>query len=234
MNADLHIHTCLSPCGSLNMSPRNIIQQARVKGLQVIAITDHNSTLNVKVCMDLGKKYGIYVIPGCEVNTEEEVHCLCYFPNLETINVFQLYLESKMSSVKMDPDRFGYQVVVDENDVILYEEERSLFFSIKDGIDNVSKIVHELDGLFVPAHIDRARNSIYSQLGLIPPSLQFDAMEISRYSSVEECVELHPELKSVRFIINSDAHFIEDIGFVFNKLNMKSADWDSFKTAIYG
>src|SRR5690554_8012730 len=103
MNADLHIHTCLSPCGDLDMSPRNIIRIAKEKGLQIIGITDHNSTRNVRVCMELGEKAGLYVIPGCEVNTREEVHTLCYFPHLQAVEAFQSYLDERMTNMKNDP-----------------------------------------------------------------------------------------------------------------------------------
>ncbi len=89
VKADLHIHTCLSPCGDLDMSPRKIVQTAMEKGLDMIAITDHNSTRNVRTCVEIGKKSGLFVIPGCEVNTQEEVHCLCYFPDLEAMEEFQ-------------------------------------------------------------------------------------------------------------------------------------------------
>jgi len=234
MNADLHIHTCLSPCGDLDMSPGNIIRKARDKGLQVISITDHNSTLNVQVCIELGEENGVFVIPGCEVNTDEEVHCLCYFPNMDAINRFQLYLDSKMRNFEIDTNRFGCQVAVDKNDVIIYEEKRSLFLGISDGIDKLEKVVHELDGIFVPAHIDKLKNSIYSQLGFIPPNLRYDALEISRNITVEKFIRLHPELTNARFLTNSDAHYIEGIGAVCNKLEMKSTDWESFKNAIYG
>jgi PHP family Zn ribbon phosphoesterase len=117
-NADLHIHTCLSPCGSLEMSPRRIIGRAWERGLQLIAITDHNSTRNVRVCMECGAAEGISVIPGCEVNTQEEVHSLCYFPHMEAVELFQDYLDRQISDIPNDPKRFGYQVVVSRSYVM--------------------------------------------------------------------------------------------------------------------
>jgi predicted metal-dependent phosphoesterase TrpH len=152
-NADLHIHTCLSPCGDVDMSPRNIINIAIERNLQIIAITDHNSTHNVSVCVELGNRKGLFVIPGCEVNTIEEVHCLCYFPHLWALDDFQKYLDSRIANIKNDPDKFGYQVAVDENDVIIYEEERSLFIGIMDSIDTLAKVVHKLGGLFSPTPV---------------------------------------------------------------------------------
>ncbi|MEA5046118.1 MAG: PHP domain-containing protein, partial [Petrimonas sp.] len=114
--ADLHIHTCLSPCGSLEMGPWDIVQTALEKGLDIIAITDHNSTQNVRPCVEIGEKLGIFVIPGCEVNTQEEVHCLCYFPGLEAMERFQQYLDEKIPDIKNEPALFGYQVAVDRDD----------------------------------------------------------------------------------------------------------------------
>ncbi len=228
-NADLHIHTCLSPCGDLDMSPRNIIRKTKEEGMHIIAITDHNSTLNVRVCKELGKQNGIYVIPGCEVNTREEVHCLCYFPNLKAMDEFQMYLDSRITDIKNDPDKFGYQVAVDENDVILYEENRSLFIGINDGIDNLAEEVHRLKGVFVPAHIDRSVNSLFSQLGFIPSGLKYDALEVSKYTTPNNFINKHPELAGEYFLQNSDAHYIEDIGKAYNRFKMEESDWRNFK-----
>ena len=107
--ADLHIHTCLSPCGDLEMSPGSIVQTAREKGLDIIAVTDHNSTRNVRPCLEIGKELSLFVIPGCEVNTQEEVHCLCYFPDLKALDRFQQYLDEKIPDIKNNPELFGYQ-----------------------------------------------------------------------------------------------------------------------------
>ncbi len=227
--ADLHIHTCLSPCGDLEMSPRNILRVAGEKGLNMIAITDHNTTRNVKVCVELGKKAGIFVIPGCEVNTQEEVHCLSYFPDLETLEEFQRYLDEKMPVVKNDPYAFGFQVAVDENDVIVYEEERSLYMGLEDNIETVAKKVHALGGIFVPAHIDRPRNSVFSQLGFMPFDLGYDALEISWRTTPEDFLQAHAELTGKPVLRNSDAHYPEDIGKAYNWLEMEEANWENFK-----
>ncbi len=229
LNADLHIHTCLSPCGDEDMSPRNIIRTAKERNMQIIAITDHNSTRNVKVCVELGIRNGIYVIPGCEVNTCEEVHCLCYFPDLQAMGEFQLYLDNRMTDVKNDPDKFGYQVAVDENDVIVYEEKRSLFIGIRDGVDNLADEVHKLGGVFVPAHIDRPVNSLFSQLGFIPPGLKYDALEVSKHYFLDDFKKMHPELAGEYFIQNSDAHYTDDIAKAYNRFEMEDANWGCFR-----
>lgn len=233
MNADLHIHTCLSPCGDLDMSPRNIIRIAKERELQMIAITDHNSMRNVQVCMELGEREGVWVIPGCEVNTREEVHTLCYFPHLQAVEEFQYYLDERMTDIKNDPGRFGYQVAVDENDRIVYEEERSLFMSIEDGIEGVAEQVHRLDGIFVPAHIDRPKNSLISQLGFIPFDLEYEALEISKATTPQEFIKDHPELEGKRFLQSSDAHYPEDIARAYTCFGMEELSWKSFTNALF-
>ncbi len=227
--ADLHIHTCLSPCGDLDMSPRNIVQSAMQEGLDMIAITDHNSTRNVQTCVEIGKKTGLFVIPGCEVNTQEEVHCLCYFPDVMALNEFQRYLDEKMLDIKNDPALFGYQVAVDENDVIVYEENRSLFTGIQDDIESVQQKVHSLNGVFAPAHIDRPKNGIYGQLGFIPFDLKYDALEISRRIQPEDFLKLHPEIANDFILRGSDAHYLHDIASVHTCLEMENLNWESFK-----
>ncbi len=231
-NADLHIHTCLSPCGSLEMSPRRIIRSARERGLQLIAITDHNSTRNVQVCMECGAAHGIRVIPGCEVNTQEEVHCLCYFPHLEAVMQFQEYLDRRMLDIPHDPVRFGYQVAVDADERIVYEESRSLFTGISDGIEALEKVVHRLGGLFVPAHIDRQSNGIISQLGFIPQELRYDALELSRRITPVAFIKSHPDLMGKGFLLSSDAHRPEDIGSAHTRFQMEETGWNHFRRAL--
>lgn len=214
------------------MSPRKIVQTAREKGLNIIAITDHNSTRNVKTCVEIGEKHGIFVIPGCEVNTQEEVHCLCYFPDLDMLDEFQQYLDERMLDIKNDPELFGYQVAVDENDVIVYEEEKSLYTGIQDDIEGVQQKVHSLGGIFVPAHIDRMKNGIYGQLGFIPFDLQYDALEISRRILPADFLKQHPEIASKKILRSSDAHFLNHIASVHTDFYMDELNWENFKSQI--
>lgn len=216
------------------MSPRNIVRTAREKGLELIAVTDHNSTRNVRPCVEIGKGIGLFVIPGCEVNTQEEVHCLCYFPDLEALDVFQQYLDGKIPDIKNDPDLFGYQVAVDKDDVIVYEEERSLYTGIRDDIEGVRQKVHSLGGIFVPAHVDRMKNGIYGQLGFIPSDLHYDALEISRRIHPEDFLRQHPELVAKKILRSSDAHFLSHIASVHTDFHMDELNWESFKKAFYG
>ncbi len=232
--ADLHIHTCLSPCGDLEMSPRNIVRTARDKGLDIIAVTDHNSTRNVRPCVEIGRELGLFVVPGCEVNTQEEVHCLCYFPDLKALDRFQQYLDEKIPDIKNDPGLFGFQVAVDVNDVILYEEVKSLYTGIRDDLESVQQKVHSLGGIFVPAHIDRMKNGIYGQLGFIPFDLSYDALEVSKRTDPEVFLRQHPELATKKILRSSDAHFLSHIASMHTDFYMDELNWESFKMAFYG
>lgn len=214
------------------MSPRNIIQKAEEKGLDVIAITDHNSTRNVRTCMELGKKNNLFVIGGCEINTREEVHCLAYFPNLEALDKFQFFLDSHLPDIKNNTSVFGYQVAVDEYDNIVYEEEKTLIAGIDADIETTAEQVFSLGGVFIPAHIDKTKNSIFSQLGFIPSGLRYNALEISWRTTVKQFLEKNPKLKNEKFVLNSDAHYLEDIGRRYTELKMKKLDWESFVKAI--
>lgn len=130
IRADLHIHTVLSPCGDLDMSPANIIGMALQKGLSLIGISDHNSTRQAPVIQQLGEQQGLRVLCGTEVNTAEEVHALAYFPTLERLTAFQHFLDLHLPDIKNNPDKFGYQVVVDAEEQITYEEERLLITAL--------------------------------------------------------------------------------------------------------
>ncbi len=231
--ADLHIHTLLSPCGDLEMSPRNIVKQASVKGLDIIGITDHNTTRHCRLITELGMEAGIFVLPGAEVNTQEEVHCLTFFESLETLDIFQRYLDEFLPAIENDPDEFGDQVQVDRDEMIIYEEKRSLFSAINKSIDEVEMKVHELGGLFIPAHIDRPRNSLFSQLGFLPEGLKADALEISRNTEPSNICLKYPELQPYTLIKSSDAHYIEDIGQKKIKLSLKKRSFDEIKKALH-
>ncbi len=232
--ADLHIHTVLSPCGDLEMSPVRIVAEAERKGLDIIGITDHNSTRHCSLTTRLAAEKGIFVMQGAEVTTKEEVHCLAFFENTDTLKKFQDFLDENLPEIINDPIRFGYQVEVDENEIILYEEKKLLINALKKSINEVEAKVHSLNGLFIPAHIDRKKNSIYSQLGFLPSDLKADAMEISRASSVSEFVSKYPEVKNFQVIRSSDSHRIEDIGIVSTVFQIEEASFQEISMAIKG
>ncbi len=213
--ADLHIHSVLSPCGDLDMSPRNIVEYAKAQNLQIIAVTDHNSTLHGPLVRKLASPFGISVLFGAEVTSKEEAHCICLFDSEEQRVSFQDFINKNLPDFPNDPSKFGHQVVVNENDEIVDEITSLLITALKVGINDIEKKVHELDGLFIPAHVDRPIYSLISQLGFIPPDLKFDALEIFRTTNAIEFKAKHKYLKNPALIKNSDSHYPYQIGSTF-------------------
>ena len=230
--ADLHIHTFLSPCGDIGMTPLNIVGQAKAKGLQMIAVTDHNSTLQGPVLRRVGERAGLSVIFGAEITTREEVHCLAYVGSEEQRLELQHYLEQHLPPVPNNPDIFGYQLWVDENEQVLGEAPFLLISGIDQGIDQVAAFVHSIGGLFVPAHIERSRNSLMSQLGFVPPGLPAEALELSRFTNPVDFSSKNKSLKNYTIIQSSDAHFPGDIGSVSTSFLMEKPGFEGLKTAL--
>lgn len=231
--ADLHIHTVLSPCGDLDMSPRNIVSLAQARKLDIIAVTDHNSTLHGPLIRRLAEPMGITVFFGAEVTTREEAHCLCLFDTEEQRLSFQQYLESKIPQFPNDTKRFGHQVVVNEFDNVLAEVEPLLISAIGAGVSEVEKVVHSLGGLFIPAHVDRPMYSLISQLGFIPPDLQFDALEIFRNTDPQAFLNQHSYLAKPTLIKNSDAHYPDQIGATYTEYLLQSPTLEELAMALH-
>lgn len=231
--ADLHIHTVLSPCGDLEMSPSNIIRAAKSKQLDLIGITDHNTTRQCAVIRELGLREGIYVLCGAEVTTKEEAHCLAFFDTTESLEAFQEYLDAHLPDVKNNPDLFGYQVAVDAEDNIFFEEDRSLVSAIDQSIEKIEETIHSLNGIFIPAHVNKGKNSVISQLGFIPDDLKFDALELSKHISREEFISQNKYLRNNVFIKSSDAHLPELIGETTTLFVMEALNFEEIKKALH-
>ncbi|MGF1586230.1 MAG: PHP domain-containing protein [Bacteroidales bacterium] len=230
--ADLHIHSVLSPCGDLEMSPRNIIKRALEMKLDIIGISDHNSTKHGPLMRKIGIEEKIFVLTGAEVTSREEAHCLAFFENNDQLTDFQKYLDEKIIPFPNDTQRFGHQVVVDENEIILHEEENLLFNAIDQSVEEIEQMVHMLGGLFIPAHINRTRNSLISQLGFVPSGLKADALELSRHISKEEFLGSNQYLKDYTFLHSSDAHFPEDIGIAPSVFQLQEISFSEIRMAL--
>lgn len=230
--ADLHIHTVLSPCASLEMSPDNIIKSALEMGMNIIGIADHNTTKQCGVIKQLGEENGILVLCGAEINTKEEVHCLAFFENDKILNEFQVYLDQHLPVVKNKPELFGDQVWVDRNNHILGEEDRLLIVGLNQSIDQVAEKVNNLGGIFIPAHIDRPRFSILSQLGFLSPDLNVSGVEVSKIVDMEQFVQKHKWIEKYSVMTNSDAHTLDQIGSAYSSFLMKEASFNEIKKAL--
>jgi len=211
--ADLHIHSCLSPCGDWDMSPRGIIQKSREVGLDLIAICDHNTVENAGVVIREGARQGIRVLPGMEVCSKEEVHILALFEALEPAKKMQEYVYANLPGENR-PDVFGCQVVANENDEVLGENPRLLIGATRLGLHDIVEKTHELGGLSVGCHVDRPAYGIINQLGFIPADLALDGVEVSRHVKLADAYKTVAGIEKFACITSSDAHFLEDIGKV--------------------
>jgi hypothetical protein len=234
LRADLHIHTVLSPCGDLDMSPVNIVSEAANRGLDIIGITDHNTTRHCELINRLASEKGIFVMQGAEVTTKEEVHCLAFFENTDALKKFQVFLDMNLPAIINDPEKFGDQVQVDEDENIVYEEKKLLINAISKSFKETEAFIHGLNGLFIPAHINRSKNSIYSQLGFLPDNMKADAIEVSRTTTPEQFAVGHPEIKEFPIIRCSDAHYTGDIGAVFTVFYINEPSFAEIRLALKG
>ena len=174
---DLHIHTCLSPCGELDMTPKRIIDRALQRGLDIIAITDHNSAENVGVAMQVARAKGVTVLPAMEITSSEEVHVLALFESLEGVLQMQERVYENLPGGINDERHWGQQVVVNENDEVLGFNKRLLIGATGITLSALVNEIHAAGGLAIASHVDRPYFSVISQLGFIPEDVKFDALE---------------------------------------------------------
>ena len=209
---DFHIHSCLSPCGDMDMTPNNIVNMAALSGLNAIAVSDHNTVGNVKACMEVAKEVGITVIPGMEVETEEEVHILTLYPTLEAAETAAAEVYKKLPSIKNRPEIFGEQAFMDKDDNICGYEEKLLISSAGMSMNYLFDVVKSVGGIYIPAHVDRHSYSVLTNLGFIPDDIDIRNIEISRMTQdVESFLAAREELLKYKIFRNSDAHYLQDI-----------------------
>lgn len=207
--ADLHVHTCLSPCADIVLSPLRIAEEAKRRELDVVGICDHNSAENAAAVASAAGRIGIRALPGLEITSREEVHVLALFDDLGAALSLQERVYAALSG-ENDPDVFGLQVVASPEDEVLGFNLRFLSGAADLSLAEVVEAVHSLGGLAVAAHADRESFGIVGQLGFIPESLDLDALEISPNMTVEEGRRAFGPRRPL--IASSDAHAPEEIG----------------------
>lgn len=212
---DLHIHSCLSPCGDNDMTPGNIVGMAMLKGLNIVALTDHNSLSNCPAFFDIALDLGIIPIAGAEITTSEDIHVLTLFETLEGAMDFNSVLDKKRVKIKNNPDVFGNQLLVDAKDNVVGEEEYLLINSVEYSIDDIFDEVKKYSGISIPAHIDKNSNSVMAVLGTVPES-GFTAYELFEGDNKEIYMERFPHISKSCLISNSDAHYLWDINEKIN------------------
>ena len=195
------------------MTPGNIVGMSLLNGLQIVALTDHNSVKNCPAFFKIAKANGIIPIAGVELTTSEDVHVVCLFRTLEAAIEFGEFIESKRIRIKNDPEIFGKQLVTDENDEICGEEEFLLINAVNISIDEAFHEVLERGGVCYPAHIDRSSNGIISMLGDFPPEPEFTAYELNDIASLDGCLSQFPIIseRGLVHVASSDAHYLTDI-----------------------
>lgn len=208
---DLHIHSCLSPCGDDDMTPGNIVGMAAVKGLDIIAVTDHNSCKNCPAVMAIAEKYGVLAIPGMEINTSEEVHAVCLFPDLNSAMAFDSYVYGKLVPFPNSETIFGKQQICNDQDEVCGSVPNLLINATDISFDGLWEVVRSYNGVMFPAHIDKSANSLLANLGFIPPDSCFTTAEIKDLKRLHQIRSANPYLEKCLIISNSDAHYLEQI-----------------------
>lgn len=224
IRGDFHIHTCLSPCASLEMSPSAIVRRVREAGLTAVAIADHNGAWNVPAFEESCRRAGMPHLHGIEVTTAEEAHVLCLFDRPEQAMAVGAAVYARLPDVVNIPDTFGDQPVVNADDEVERLEEKYLGTATDLSLSELGRLVHGEGGLFVPAHVDKPVFSVISQLGFLPEGEPFDGIETIRPGA--EGQASYPRMA------NSDAHYLEDIGLSFTEYEGDGLSVDSLRRAL--
>ena len=234
IRADLHIHTCLSPCGELTMSPRAIVDRARAAGLDLIAVTDHNTTENAAAVIQAARGTELAVLPGIEMTTAEEVHILGLFDPGTELGPFQVAVYRNLPDVPSKKKFVKDQVLVDAEDYVTGFSPRCLFgatlFSVQEAVD----LIHGHGGLAIACHVDRESFSIVSQLGFIPPGLPLDAVEVSPRLTIAEAREAFGSFDPFPAVRFSDAHQPGEIGRATTDFFVASPALEEIRKALAG
>ncbi len=231
IKGDLHIHTCLSPCADLEMSPIAIVEKSLEKGLDVIAVCDHNSADNAGAVFRAGEKRGLHVLPGMEINSLEEVHTLAIFDNETQARAMQEIIYRHLKGTNR-PDIFGDQLIVNELDEVEGVNDRMLIGSAQLVLDEIVKEVHRIGGLSIASHVDRPSYSIIGQLGFIPDDLPLDALEVSDRVTRDFFEERNQEIGRMPVITSSDAHFNDDIGKAYTSFFIETPNVKEIRMAL--
>lgn len=208
---DLHIHSCLSPCGDDEMTPANIVGMAAVKELELIAVTDHSTCKNCGAVLRLAEEYGVLAMPGMELTTSEEVHVVCLFEDLHSAMDFDEYVYNRLPDIQNKEKIFGKQQIMDEDENVTGIVDKLLINATSIGFDDVYDLVEERGGVMIPAHLDKSSTSLLSNLGFVPPDSKFTTAELKNFGNLHRLTKEHPYLEKCRILSNSDAHYLQDI-----------------------
>lgn len=231
---DLHIHSCLSPCADDDNTPNNILGMAKLCGLDVLALTDHNSCKNCPAFFEVAKQYDIVPIAGMELTTSEDIHVVCLFEALDDAMRFDDYIDQNRIKVKNKPQIFGNQTVLDKNDEPICEIESLLINATNISITDVGETVAGFGGICYPAHIDREANGIIAVLGSLPVDTPFKLYELHDKANIEKYSDAY-DIPSGRFVISSDAHYLTNMrdGENYFELDENLQDPDAIRSSLF-
>ena len=207
---DLHIHSCLSPCGDNDNTPNNIVGMGVLAGLQIMALTDHNTCRNCPAFFEAAKRQGIIPVAGMELTTAEDIHMVCLFPDLETAMDFDREIQTRRILIPNRTDIFGDQYVMDGQDEIVDIEPHLLSNATTVSVEEAPALTARFGGVCYPAHVDRQANGIISTLGFLPPDMHFPTVELHDGEKEAEYRQNHIG-DTTRVVIGSDAHVLWDI-----------------------
>lgn len=225
MRYDLHIHSCLSPCADDDMAPATIAGMAKLNGIELIAVTDHNSARNLPAVQKACKAYGVRLLPGIEVNTAENIHMLAYFPTVGAALEMGQRLYGQLPAHPYDRTVWGRQLVMDAEDNVLEEVDKLLTGAADLTLAEAKALCESLDGIAVPAHVDRDSYSLLSVLGFAPQDLPFEAYELRRPDRLAALQATGQLPQGMEMLSSSDAHALVDISEYPLDLDEHSALW---------
>lgn len=207
---DLHIHSCLSPCGDDDSTPDSIAGMGELNGLNIMALTDHNTCKNCPAFFESALKHGILPVAGMELTTAEDIHAVCLFPDLDSAMLFSKEIDNRQIPIKNRTDIFGNQLICDSEDNIIGIEENLLSNATTVSLDEAPQLAERFGGICYPAHIDRDSNGVVAVLGMFPESPEFYCAEVHDRNKLNSCMEISGFSKE-KMVISSDAHFLWDI-----------------------
>ena len=220
---DLHIHSALSPCADREMTPVNIVAYAAAAGLEIIAVSDHNAAGNVRAAVEVGEALDVLVVPAAEIQTNEDVHVLCLFPDADSLEAF--ISEIPFPDLKNRPDVVGEQLLINSDDEIVGSEERLLLTGALISEVEVRKLALKHGGAAVPAHVDRYYYGMAAVLGAVPE--EYRVVEFTGGGDAGEFAD-----RSV--LRSSDAHVLADIGKYRSFIDLPEKSASALITVLRG
>lgn len=222
---DLHIHSCLSPCGDDDMTPANIAGMASLKGLTLLALTDHNSCRNCPAFFEACNAFGIVPVAGMELTTAEDIHLIVLFPTLEQAMAFDAEIHPRILPIRNRPEIFGNQWIVDSDDNLLETEETLLINATDLDVDGAIALVDRYGGVLYPAHIDRPSNGMIAVLGSVPKEYGFSCVEFNHLDQRDEI--LAEQGLDCITLCSSDAHELGKINEAEHFLDLEDEPYSS-------